>query len=379
MGKKFELNEYVIRNILFDSNEMSIRAMAEKYGLNKNVIIRIIKQKKDINNIEYFICKKTKKILYDINNKSGQLTKHLNGLYLKYDIHTLNEYFEIKYENENYISFDKFLKNLNLKLEKKIIFNGLVKYYFKSKNRTIFFIDNKKIIENNKIRPILFYKLKNRYDNSIFFYEDEWVNSKKPVESKIKMVLGISKNPKIFARNCTILNIDSDEKNEFLSKNHIQGKVKSTIALGAYYNNLLVAVMTFNENRNMTNDENRFDYELNRFATDINYHVVGIGGKLFNYFLKHIEKNKTIVSYGDRRFVLNAQNNIYKKINFTLNQISKHDYYYINNSSINRIHKITMQMRFKNNINLNKEEKYGNLDYEKIWDCGKYRFIYRYE
>jgi hypothetical protein len=383
MGRKFEIKESDIKNIQLDSTQMSIRGLGLKYSLNKNVIIRLLNKKKEYNNIESLTCKKSNKVFYDVNNKSGILTKHLKKYYDNVDLNNIEDYskfFIIKYNNENCVSFNKFLIQLKIKHEKKLLFDGLTKYCFTNKKKYIFFIENNKISNNKKIKPILFFKLKNRYENSIFIYEDEWVYKKNIIEEKIKYVLNVSKHQKIYGRNCTISEISSNEKKIFLNKNHVQGTANSSIALGAFYSNKLVAVMTFLNHRNMTNDIIDFNYELNRFATDINFSVIGIGGKLFNSFLKRIEKNSTIISYGDRRFVLSSKNNFYRKINFTLNQISKHDFYYIKTNSINRLHKITMQIRHKKiKLDENEGDYYENMGYKKIWDCGKYRFIYKYE
>lgn len=380
MGKMFDIEKNVEACILKDSETISIRKLAEKYSFNKNVILRILnaeKRKKDgIENIEFLCCKKTNKIFYDVRNKSGILTKHLKEIYgNSITLRTINDYskyFNIEYNNKNYISFHKYLITLRLIYENKPMFNGLYKYYFSTKNVYVFFIENKKISNNKKIKPILFSKLKDRYHNSIFIYEDEWEFSSNIIKRKIETILNISKLPRLFGRNCEIRSINSKEKTNFLNSNHIQGSANSTINFGAYYNNELVAVMTFTTNRNMTNDIIKFDYELNRFATKINYRVVGIGGKLFKHFLTTINKNATIISYGDRRFVLNSQTNFYRKIGFKLNQVSKHDYSYMEKNSIKRIHKITIQIKTKKNKN-------EDMDYEKIWDCGKYRFLYKYE
>jgi len=380
MGKKFEINSLLKNNILIDKkNGLSIRNIGEKYCLNKNVVLRIIKndnQNKEPN-VEYLVCKKTNKIFYNINNKSGILSKHLKKYYSDFSLKDLDKYFTIHHNNKNYISFKSYLNKLRIKFNEKIVFNGLIKFTFNNKNRFIFFVENDKIVNNIKIKPILFFKLKNRYDNSIFIFEDEWVNKQNIVKNKIKIILNIFKAPKIYARNCTIKEITPQIKNLFLNKNHIQGTANSKISLGAFYNDKLVAVMCFTDNRNMTKDIIKFDYDLNRFATDNNYHIIGIGGKLFKHFLKLIEKNSIIVSYGDRRHVLSSQNNIYKNLNFKLNQITKHDFMYKDNKSINRIHKITMQLRFKKtNLDIKENEYYKDLGYKKIWDCGKYRFTY---
>jgi hypothetical protein len=386
MGKKIEISDLMINNILLDSKYLSLRKLSKKYSYDKNVIIRILKTNNNddfYDNIDHIVCKKTNKIFYDIKNNSGILTKHLKSINIYDDIDNLTNYiklFNIFIGNVNLISFNKFLRTLRIRFEKKIMFNGLIKYYFPTKNKYIFFIENNKIKNNNKIRPILFFKIKNRYDNSIFIYEDEWLNKKEIVELKIKIILNSLKLEKIFARKCIINEITPKIKNDFLNKNHIQGTTNSTISLGAYYNNELVAVMTFTNYRNLTNDKIKFDYELNRFATNIKYHVIGIGGKLLKHFLNKYGKNSSILSFGDRRHVLNSKNNIYNALNFTLVGISKHDYTYIKNDSINRVHKITMQTKFKRlNINVKEFEYYERNGFKKIWDCGKYKFRYQSE
>lgn len=323
-----KLTDIEKEKIILDRENLSIRELSNKFNLNKNVILRVINEKKNIKNID---------------------------------------------------DFEKFIKSLRIIYEKKVLFNGLIKFNFYTKDKTIFFVENNKIINNNKIKPILFFKLKDRYYNSIFIYEDEWFNRNLIFKEKIRYILKKSNKLKIYARKCTIKHITTNEKNIFLDEFHLQKKVNSSINIGAFYNNILVAVMTFSENRGLTNDNNKFDYELNRFATNINFLVVGIASKLFKYFLKSIEKNKLIVSYGDRKHVLNRKNNVYNKLNFKLNQISKHDYSYVKYNEINKHHKFTMQHHYKKNKKINENERtyYERLGYKKIWDCGKYRFTYK--
>ena len=79
-----------------------------------------------------------------------------------------------------------------------------------------------------------------------------------------------------------------------MNKFHIQGFVKSTVFIGAFYKEELVGVMSF-----LNQQDN--NWELTRFASNINYICCGVGGKLFSYFLKHYEYNK-IKSFADRRW-----------------------------------------------------------------------------
>ena len=114
----------------------------------------------------------------------------------------------------------------------------------------------------------------------IHIFGDEWEYKSQILKSKIKHILGKNDNYKIYARKCIIKEIDMREKNRFLAENHIQGMDNSSIKLGAFYNNELIAVITFDK----YNVENY--YELNRLATSIKYNCVGVCSKLLSYFIK---------------------------------------------------------------------------------------------
>ena len=218
----------------------------------------------------------------------------------------------------------------------------------------------------------------------ISIFEDEWISSKELILSKIRYFLKLSKN-KIYGRNTIIKEINSYDKNIFLNKYHIQGEDKSIIKLGAFYNNELVAVMTFDNNRQFSKEKNHniMDYELKRFATTTEYNVIGIGSKLFKYFLKNYESNK-IISFLDNRWAINDIN-IYDILGFKLIKKLKPDYSYFNPkvSRNKRLHKFAYgKKRLKTlfpeiySDNKTEWEIMQEAGYDRIWDCGKLKYVY---
>lgn len=217
----------------------------------------------------------------------------------------------------------------------------------------------------------------------IHIFEDEFVNSKELVYSKLKHILSIDENlPKIPARKCVVKNIYKDDEKTFLEKYHIQGVGCSSVSLGAYYEDELVAVMTFKE---LFKDSG--EYDLTRFASNINYICQGVGGKLFSRFIKNYNP-KSVVSFADRRWT-DMNDNIYLKMGFKLESISKPEYRYYNEKieKFRRFHKFG----FRKNILMKKYGKDYNLDlsmtetemvkilgYDRIWDCGllKYKLTF---
>jgi Zn finger protein HypA/HybF involved in hydrogenase expression len=216
----------------------------------------------------------------------------------------------------------------------------------------------------------------------IHIFEDEWVTKTELVKTKIKHLLGVNNKTKIGARKVIIKPINTEIKNEFLEKYHIQGKDKSRTYLGAFYNEILVGVMCFNNSRNMTNSVDG-QHELTRFSTHSEFIINGLGSKMLKYFIKEY-KPISIISFADRRWT-NSKKNLYTSMGFDLVTISPPDFRYYN-SKINkykRFHKFNFGKRNLHkkypNIDINKTERELTLElgFDRIWDCGllKYEYI----
>lgn len=217
----------------------------------------------------------------------------------------------------------------------------------------------------------------------IHIMEDEWFLKNKIVREKIKHILNSKKECKksIYARNCEIKIIDSKTKNIFLNNNHIQGEDKSDIHLGAFFENELVSVMTFGSKRNMTSI-NSDGFELRRFASNIDYVVVGI----FSKFIAHFKRNynaKYIFTFLDLRWNPNSKDNVYEKNGFLMTELIKPDYTYYNSkiSRYKRFHKFSfgknlLKVKFPQVFSQEKTEWQimQELGYDRVWDCGKYRY-----
>lgn len=212
-------------------------------------------------------------------------------------------------------------------------------------------------------------------------FEDEWELKKDIVKSKLLQLLGENKLEKIYARKCEIREINKTEKDIFLNKNHIQGVDNSNIYLGAYFNNKLVSVMTFDNKRKMSKHKNEeSSYELLRFATDIECRVVGVASKLLSFFIKKYNP-KNIISFADRRWTLDKDNNLYTKIGFKLIKTLKPDYSYYNPKldRYKRYHKFgfgkkSIKKKFPEIYSDEKTEwmMMQEVGYDRIWDCGKF-------
>ena len=215
--------------------------------------------------------------------------------------------------------------------------------------------------------------------NLIQIFEDEYVNHKDIVLSKLKHILHKDYDlPKVVGRKCEVKTINMADARLFLNKFHIQGFVNSTVYMGAFHRGELIGVMTFKEEKKGSNK-----WELNRFATNYNYRIIGVGGKLWSYFLKQIDP-LYVKSFADRRWTINSRHNLYTELGFTMVDILEPDYRYYNDKkgTCERIHKFNCRKNklakdFNLPLNLTEKEMCEKIGLYKIWDCGLLKYVWK--
>ena len=215
----------------------------------------------------------------------------------------------------------------------------------------------------------------------IHIFEDEYVNKKEIVLNKLRHILKLNYAlPKIGGRQITVKEIYKHDAQVFLEQYHIQGFSSSTLYLGGYYGDELVAVMSF-KHGNVKNP----NWELTRFATKSSYYYQGVASKMFKYFIRIYDPN-IIVSFADRRWTPWQDNNLYTKLGFELNSINKPDYRYYNEKvdRFKRIHKMTfskkqLSKKYGFPMTMTETEMAKELGYDRIWDCGLFKYVWKRE
>lgn len=205
-------------------------------------------------------------------------------------------------------------------------------------------------------------------------FEDEWKQNKELILIKIFHALGINNKPIIGARKCIIKEIPNKESRKFLDKNHIQGGDIAKYRLGAFHEKELVGVLTLVKMKG--------EWKLNRFATSINYKLPGLASKMFKHALSlyNIEK---ITTFSDKRYGHFPEKSVYLKLAFKYIEDTKPAYWYYEMKSGVRHnrqkfmkHKILKQYPQYNNKNMSEKEMMIDLGYDRIWDCGHYKFVF---
>ena len=212
----------------------------------------------------------------------------------------------------------------------------------------------------------------------IQIFEDEFVQNEKLVFEKIAHLLGCNGSiPKVMGRKCIVHEINKSEAKEFIEKYHIQGFAGSSVYLGALFNGKLIAVMSFKKERN---DSKK--WELTRFASDYNYLCQGVGGKLFNFFVKNYNPDE-VKSFADRRWTISEENNLYTKLGFHFDKCLPPDYrYYSPYDGIIRHHKFgfrknILHKKYGLPLTMSETEMTEKLGYSRIYDCGLIKYVWK--
>lgn len=209
----------------------------------------------------------------------------------------------------------------------------------------------------------------------IHVFEDDWRDNKEIVKSIIASRLGIYQQ-RIYARKCTIKEINKDLAKTFFNKNHLQSYTKCDIFLALIFNDKIVQCIGVNKKG--FHDGN---VELTRMVTKLNTQVVGGFSRLMKHLCKNYNFNK-IISYVYKAW-FNGKG--YLASGFKIIKENPPSYFYIINGK--RVHKSHFRKEkikklYENGIlsyyNSNESEKENMFKNNIfcIYDCGTIKVIY---
>ncbi len=215
----------------------------------------------------------------------------------------------------------------------------------------------------------------------IHVFENEWEEKKEIVKERLKYILGEYDGKRVYGRDTEVKEIEAKRKNEFLSEHHLQGEDRSNVKLGLFYKGSLVSVMTFSERRvSLGGNPEDNSWELSRFCMSCS--VVGGASKLFSHFVENQNPEK-VVTYADRRWSSLARGTFYEKTGFDFDGFVRPSYFYFEeNDKTNLKHRFS----FRKNVlgeklkdfdpDLTEWENMKMNGFDRIWDCGKLRYVW---
>lgn len=205
----------------------------------------------------------------------------------------------------------------------------------------------------------------------IQIWEHEWREQQHIVKSRLKSIIGVDE--RIFARKCQIKLVDSKDAVNFQEELHIQGSAQSSIRIGLYLKDKLVALMTFGKPR----FSKQYQWELIRYCSKGT--IVGGASKLLRHFIREYSPS-SIVTYADRRW---STGNMYKVLGFKkLNATSPNYFYFKGSNRFPRYafqkHKLHKFLEIFDNSKTEYENAFAN-EYRRVWDAGNHVLVWRRE
>lgn len=202
----------------------------------------------------------------------------------------------------------------------------------------------------------------------IHIFEDEWLERRDVIESKIRRMCGVSQG-KVYARTTKFEEVSNSDLRTLYNQHHIQGFVGASKAFALKdKNGDTVAGMSFN-----IKDGGIWD--LNRFVTSCD--VVGGFSKLLKNVIKQYgEFIDEIVSFADLRW---SYGDVYEKNGFSYEYTTSQNYYYVvGKERIRKEHFRHSRMRDidgfdydPNETELQNTERNGIY---RIYDCGLLKY-----
>lgn len=334
-----------IRKNIKETNQKTYLLKIKKLYENKNIIIKdidfenkqyIIECKKcNTNfNIEYSLLKNRIKYKTEICTNCNPISKHISGLEIQLKNFIQNNVKNVIFNCKSVIppfELDVYLPDFKLGFE----FNGLFWHCELNRDKN-YHLNKTKMCEKQDIQLI-------------HIFEDDWKNKQEIVKFLILNKLNILLGNKILPENAEVKEItDSKLVKNFLLKNYIYEYEISDIAIGLFFENELISLMTFN-----TQKFNK--YELKNYCNKISTNIDSFD-KMLNYFINKYQP-KEILALVNKMF---EQGELYCNFGFKFIDETKPNCYLI----INDIkYKLTNKIKLENNI-------------YRIYDSGNLKFKY---
>jgi hypothetical protein len=200
-------------------------------------------------------------------------------------------------------------------------------------------------------------------------WEHDW--AEKPDILKSMVLSRLGQSGKIHARKTKVVEVDAASSKRFFEQSHLQGSVHAELNLGLVYGEDLVGIMSFGKSR----FNKKYQWELLRFASKLNYTIVGGASKLLSFFTR-TRKPTSLISYADMMY---SNGNLYKNIGFSEVARTKPGYHYTSDYvTVFSRHKF-QKHKLKKILpifdeTLSEQENMNVNGFDRIWDCGQLVF-----
>lgn len=205
----------------------------------------------------------------------------------------------------------------------------------------------------------------------VHIFEDEWIEHRDIVEDKLRAIFNCPMK-RYYARKLELRRVGVKEARTFFDANHIQGWDRASVTIGLYDGETLIAAQSF-----LQKGDGKWD--LVRYATLLGTCVIGGFTKCLKWFEREYTPHQ-VRTFADRRWC-SPFGDVYKRTGFTLDGVTRPSYWYVKGRK--RYHKSNFRKSklAKRGVDISgktEKEIMGELKYQRIYDCGLYRYIKSY-
>jgi hypothetical protein len=209
-------------------------------------------------------------------------------------------------------------------------------------------------------------------------WEDDWIHRNAIVRSQVSNWLGVIP-VRLMARDGDIQVIrDKSLIRSFLESSHIQGYIRTSLAIGLFIESELVSLMTFDHSEGrltMSADE----WNLSRFCTKAGTVVSGAASRLLTNFERKVSPTR-VITFADMEWSIG---NLYEKLGFTKVNVTGPNYKYVVGGRRVNKQRFTKEKLVREGYDpqFTEREITLSLGLSRVWDCGqiKYQKIYNGE
>lgn len=215
---------------------------------------------------------------------------------------------------------------------------------------------------------------KNQGIQLLTLWEDQIINQPEIIRNIIMSRLGIYEH-KVGASKCKVKSVTSNESNQFLLDNHLQGPVNGSIRLGLYHNDELVSLMVFGRKRTALGNKFHDQWELYRYCCKQGWQIVGGAKRLFTHFINE-HPDVEIESFSSNDI---SGGGLYDRLGFKQANLQPYSYWYIDKNMIRR-HRYSYRkdVLVKNGADpsLTEFQITDQMGLFRIYDTGQIKWIY---
>lgn len=182
----------------------------------------------------------------------------------------------------------------------------------------------------------------------IQIFEDEYIKHKDVVLNRLKYIL-LPQNSVINYENLRCKIISEETISLFTNKFNTESFHSSDYYVGCYLNDEIIGVMS------LTHDEN--GVIITQFSENSTDKHDIIFKSLFNFVKETIKSNEIHINV-DRRWLMSKETSLYESLGFRCAEVIEPSFKYVSNNE--------------------RTDKPATKNSHKFWDCGCYKFVYKY-